>query len=528
MALEAGNLQAAAEQLTLALASEPEDPLLEVRLAETYIAMGNAARAREILEGVLARDPGWDAALVAMGDLALAQGHPDDADAWYDHAIDAEPTSTTAYDRLLALRRNAGDPAGALEIAEQILAVDPSREDVLLQASEICLDLMLIDEAFLYMARYIDQAPVVPGQEDRYGAVLGLAAKLVEGGDTERAMFLYRTYLGMFPEDVEAASGLARALVAVGDTIGARSIIAAIPDPEPEAPAGRKLIGPDLYLAAGAPDTCLLELTRLFGKLDPTLPIAVKETWVRALVGAFRLDEARKALETFGADEVTARTAAAADLAVALVQMWRFGEAWDVITTGPGLLAERLEVREVRKALVVLVLAAEDAALVESVHKALEYHPEGRLVLAEASFFGHVEPDGEALVDALAEIHAAGVSDGARVDAWALEAICTIEGVCKAKPTHLLALTTRMAELEPADPRLPGLKAMFALSAGNEDRALTGLEEALRSTPLDPLVKVWLAELLGEEDPSRAGSLLETAFLLRPTPYVLGRIAACK
>jgi hypothetical protein len=109
------------------------------------------------------------------------------------------------------------------------------------------------------------------------------------------------------------------------------------------------------------------------------------------------------------------------------------------------------------------------------------------------------------------------------VDAWVLEAIAGIEGVCKRKPTEVLSLVTRIEALEPADPRLPGLKGMFLLATGNEERALVALEEANRATPLDPLVKLWLAPLVEPLDPERAALLVETALLLSPPPYVLSR-----
>jgi Flp pilus assembly protein TadD len=96
-----------------------------------------------------------------------------------------------------------------------------------------------------------------------------------------------------------------------------------------------------------------------------------------------------------------------------------------------------------------------------------------------------------------------------------------IEGLCKAKPTHVLSLTTKITEARPGDPRLPALRGMFYLSSGNTERALVSLEEANRVDPLDPMTKVWLSGLVAGEDPERAAALLRAAILLEPPTYVL-------
>ena len=96
-----------------------------------------------------------------------------------------------------------------------------------------------------------------------------------------------------------------------------------------------------------------------------------------------------------------------------------------------------------------------------------------------------------------------------------------IEGLCKAKPTRVLSITTKIAEARPGDPRLPGLRGMFYLSSGNEERARVSLEEANSLAPLDPMEKVWLSGLVAVEDAARAAALLEAAVMLAPPTYVL-------
>jgi tetratricopeptide (TPR) repeat protein len=525
LALAAGDPATAVQALTLALTSEPEDLLIRVRLAQAYQALGKMERAGDILSGVLDEDPTHDAALVAMGDLALALGRPEDAVQYYRQAIEAEPSSMEGYVRLADLHEQAGDPRAALEIIELLLAVDSTDADALLRASDLCLEIGETEKAFDYMSRHITARPVVPMQADRYGSLLGLAADLLENGETERAIFLYSTFLGMFPGHGDATAGLARSLVAAGDTLRARALILTLPDPDPGGPASARLLKADLLLLAGDAAAALVCLEAGFGTLSVELPAFAKLLWIQSLARTFRFDEARSALDLFREDEDRARIAAQSDLAASMMQAWLFEDGWTLVTGSSDEIAEHLESRPLRQSLLVLLLECSDPTLIDEVQKALGLHTAGRLVLAEADFWSTQDPDPQALLDALERIHEEAPSDGVTVDAWVLEAVCTVEGLCKSKPTRILSLATRIAELEPTDPRLPGLKAMFLLATGNQERALVGLKNAVARRPTDPLTRVWLASLLddlGQDE--RAVTLLDSAALMSPTTYVLHRI----
>ncbi len=521
MALASGDAKTAIAALSMAYASEPDEPLIMVRLAQAHLAGGDPAKATAILLEVLEEEPGYDAALVAMGDIMAAGGRFEDAHAYYGRAIQAEPTSTEAYSRLVDMFAKAGDPAAALDAARQLLEVDPVDEDMLLTASDLCLELGRVEEAFAFMSRYIEAMAVEPMAEDRHAAMLDLASEMLASGEALRSVFLYRTYLGMFPGSVPATAGLVEALAATGDSIAARALIDSIPAPPSDAPAARKILKADLYLQAGAPSRALDELHVAFSDLSPDLPGPAKLVWITALAGMLRFDEAVPALALFEASEDASRIQAVTTIAVALIAVWRFEEAWKLLASSGADLARHLESRDLRLALRRVILSRDEPALTGKVRVALNASPAGRLVLAEADFWGSSDPDPAALMDALAEIRGTDPDEDVLVDAWALEAVCVIEGLCKAKPTHVLALTTKMAETRPADPRLPGLRGMFYLSSGNEERARVSLEEANRLAPLDPMVKVWLAGLVEEEDASRAAALLADAVMLAPPTYVL-------
>ncbi|MBW2261274.1 MAG: tetratricopeptide repeat protein [Deltaproteobacteria bacterium] len=521
MAIASGDAEAAIASLAMALTSEPDEPLIKVRLAEAYMAKGDASKAAGIAQEVLDKEPGFDAALVVMGDILAAGGRFEDAYAYYRRAIEAEPSSTEAYSRLVDLYTKAGDPAAALDVAAQLVEADPLDEEMLLTAADLCLVLGRTEEAFAFMSRYIEAMAVEPMTADRHAAMLELAGEMLSAGETQRSVFLYHTYLGMFPGSVEATAGLVEALAATGDSIAARALLDSMPDAQPDAPASQKLLKADLYLLTGAPSRTLDELNAAFSDLSPTLPGSVKLVWITALAGTMRFDEAVSALTLFEASEDSSRIQAASTVAAALINVWRFEEAWKLLASSGADLALHLESLGLRLALRMMIMRRDDPAFTGKVRLALNASPAGRLVLAEADFWGSSEPDAAALMDALAEIRGEGPGEDVLVDAWALEAVCVIEGLCMAKPTRVLSLTTKIAEARPGDPRLPGLRGMFYLSSGNTVRARVSLEEANSVAPLDPMVKVWLAALVAEVDAERAAALLEAAVMLAPPTYVL-------
>jgi tetratricopeptide (TPR) repeat protein len=424
MALSSGDTEAAITALAMALASEPDEPLIMVRLAEAHLAGGNAGNATAIVLDVLEKEPEFDAALVAMGDILAAGGRFEDADAYYRRAIEAEPSSPEAYQRLVDMYTEAGDPAAALEAAEQLIEADPLDEEMFLTAADLCLVLGRTEEAYSFMSRYIEVMAVEPMAADRHGAILDLAGEMLAAGETQRSLFLYRTYLGLFPGSVEATAGLVETLVATGDSIAARTLIATIPAAQADAPASRKLLRADLYLAAGAPLRALDELTAAFSDLSPALPGSVKLVWIAALAGSLKFDEAVPALELFEASEDVSRTQAVSTVAAALIDVWRFEEAWKLAAVSGEALASHLESRGLRLALRKMIMRRDDPAFTGKVRLALNASPAGRLVLAEADFWGSSEPDAAVLMDSLAEIRSEGPGEAILVDTWALEAAC--------------------------------------------------------------------------------------------------------
>ncbi len=525
IALAEGDPEAAVEALEMALASEPDDPLIRVRLASALLALGKTADAVEQLKQVLASYPDHDMALVLMGDIALAAGNEDEAVALYLYAVQAEPTSLPAYERLVSLYRGVGDFASALEVAERIVELFPTDHDALLTASELALELNLEDEAYELMAGYIGLVPTEEFTGDRRGSVLALAGRLLEKGQYARAMFLFRTLLEISGKDRDASLGMARAFLATGDTMKARKALAGMGDPEPGSPSSTVMEMAELWLLAGDAAHALSLIEAVSGSPGMGIPPAGRVLRVECLAALLRFDAAAETLEGFAPDEHGFSLEAKGALASALFGAGLPSRGWDVLASSPADIPELLGIREVRRALVQLLMAGSPPAVSAQAALACSTTVPGRLVLVEASFMGDPDPGGQAIANSIAGIAGAGPAEDVLVDALAIEATCIIEGLCKANPNRILSITASMADIAPTDPRLAALRGMFYLATGNVDRALLSLVQASFDRPADPLVKLWLAMVLIETgDMAAARDTLTSALTLGPSSYVQSRL----
>jgi tetratricopeptide (TPR) repeat protein len=87
---------------------------LQVRMARCYHGMGQSKQARQILEGVLQKDPEHGAALFLLGKVALMAGQLDEAERWLRQAARVMPYDyATQWHLYEALRRQDENSAQA-------------------------------------------------------------------------------------------------------------------------------------------------------------------------------------------------------------------------------------------------------------------------------------------------------------------------------------------------------------------------------------------------------------------------------
>ncbi|TMQ33636.1 MAG: tetratricopeptide repeat protein, partial [Planctomycetota bacterium] len=84
--LESGRPLDARRQLEVLQRKQPGDAAVLVKLARCHIKLGNVEQARELVDGVLARDPDNVEALIERGQLAFQAGEIKEAERWWRKA----------------------------------------------------------------------------------------------------------------------------------------------------------------------------------------------------------------------------------------------------------------------------------------------------------------------------------------------------------------------------------------------------------------------------------------------------------
>lgn len=106
-------------------------PTADLLLARARVAAeaGDHRLAFDLLDRIVALEPGWAQALVERADLRLAAGDAAGGESDLDAAVRLDPRRFDALGVLGALRERAGEPARALDAYRRARALDPTRED---------------------------------------------------------------------------------------------------------------------------------------------------------------------------------------------------------------------------------------------------------------------------------------------------------------------------------------------------------------------------------------------------------------
>jgi tetratricopeptide (TPR) repeat protein len=106
-------------------------PTADLLLARARVAAeaGDRALAFELLDRIIALEPGWAQALVERADIRLAAGDAAGGESDLEAAVRLDPRRFDALGVLGALRERAGESARALDAYRRARALDPSRED---------------------------------------------------------------------------------------------------------------------------------------------------------------------------------------------------------------------------------------------------------------------------------------------------------------------------------------------------------------------------------------------------------------
>lgn len=135
--VQKGEPAAARQAYEAALAKNPASLAAIEGLATLDVTQGAHEAARRRYEQLLERQPKSTAAMMALADLSRRRGDlPDQAAAWVDRAVTAEPQNAALWRAAVNFHRQSGDAVRALARARAALAALPDHPDVLTIVSE--------------------------------------------------------------------------------------------------------------------------------------------------------------------------------------------------------------------------------------------------------------------------------------------------------------------------------------------------------------------------------------------------------
>ena len=99
--------------------------VLGLRLAEKYISSDNLEGAHQTLTEFLESHPDNSTAMFMLGEIAFKEGNNEKAQNLYEETIQADPSYTAAYHRLVTISTDNGDEATVKDIYALLNRVNP-------------------------------------------------------------------------------------------------------------------------------------------------------------------------------------------------------------------------------------------------------------------------------------------------------------------------------------------------------------------------------------------------------------------
>jgi len=427
----AGRIPEATAALDRLLGQHPDFARAALYRARYAMALGDAARAREVLEiahthgarqldaperfGVLASRV---ESSIALADLARAEAELQPLVQW---APDAFPTRYLAA-RVAYAKRDFATAAAELRRA---LAADP---------------------------------------ENPAGQML-LGAVLTEQGSLEQAASVLSRLVAAQPANVEARKQLARVYLLRKDPVGARRVLADVPQGAPR-DAGADWMSGSIAMMSGETDEGIASLEK--GAAEAPGNLALKLDLARAYLLADRRDDAIRLLQ-------------------------------EIPEEGGG---------PVRSQLLVLanVAGQEPAAAQRSIQDLVRQSPQDVSLKVVGGNYLLVNGHGAAAGELFA---AAAEADPRNAGAQLGIAVVALQG---GRPAAAEEAFRKVLAIEPANERAHVGLAVLALAGGDRAAASRALEQSISANPAAVESRLRLAELaLADKDPARANALLEQA-----------------
>lgn len=229
VALETGEYAVAEAQLAVAASLKPEDPLIALRLAETALAAGNLALARERYSR-LSGGPAMTAARHSgLGRIAVREGRYEPAVEHLEAALTLAPSATRLRHPLgLAYRQLGNRDAAAASLRARGNGQVPVPDPLLIQVGELSRSAQFFLERGYAAARaghnelaVGEFRRAVAASPDDVSALLSLAQGLQQAGEHDEAREWLEKAVAAHPDDALARLRLGMALERAGNDVRA-------------------------------------------------------------------------------------------------------------------------------------------------------------------------------------------------------------------------------------------------------------------------------------------------------------------
>jgi tetratricopeptide (TPR) repeat protein len=179
----------AVDQLRAVADGRPDDADAWRDLADALATEGRTDEASEAFRRVLQLEPQDEAALTALGHAAYATGGGQDAVSFLEQAAERSPGASSAMISLVDMYREMGQPEEALAAAVKIAEASPNDTKALLDVAELNVELARHDEAqqAFERIREVDELP-----DHEVYALHGMIQLALAREDFDRALELAR------------------------------------------------------------------------------------------------------------------------------------------------------------------------------------------------------------------------------------------------------------------------------------------------------------------------------------------------
>ena len=203
----------------------PRDPRWPYYLGQLFLLTGDPARAVEPFERALDLRPTDLPTIVRLGEAYLDRDRAEDAERLFAHGQEVAPESAAVLEGLGRARLALGDRAGAVELLERVLALDPQATRVHYRLALAYRGLGDAERAERHLERRGDGRPGLgdPLMQDYYWLLESADAYnnrgrlAMEAEEYGAAVEMFRRGLELDPDSAEIRHALGLALYWMGD-----------------------------------------------------------------------------------------------------------------------------------------------------------------------------------------------------------------------------------------------------------------------------------------------------------------------